>query len=131
VIDLIARDTTPHPPNQRPQRERQGIWNRQPRKTVLEELTDQNLRTISNPNIAYILLMIGWPESISSCLTRERSFRGVGGICLVLASSPCRRLPVITRDPADCARHCLFHLEMSSRATGSELAGIVSLLLGR
>jgi membrane-bound serine protease (ClpP class) len=105
-----------------------------PRKTVLEEgLRTKILRTISNPNIAYILLMIGLAGIYFELSHPGAVFPGVvGGICLVLAFFALQTLPVNYAGILLIALAIVFFiLEMKLTSYGMlSVAGIVSLLLG-
>jgi len=136
VIDLIARDTDDliRQINGRSVSGKGTLELDNPRKTVLEEgLRTKILRTISNPNIAYILLMIGLAGIYFELSHPGAIFPGVvGGICLVLAFFALQTLPVNYAGILLIALAIVFFiLEMKLTSYGMlSVAGIVSLLLG-
>ena len=105
-----------------------------PRKTVLEEtLRTKILKTISNPNIAYILLMIGLAGLYFEFSHPGAIFPGVvGGICLVLAFFAMQTLPVNYAGILLIVLAIIFFImEMKIASYGLlSVAGLVSLLLG-
>ena len=89
IIDLIAQDTDDliKQLNGR-EIENKGVLNlTDAKKVVLEEtLRTKILKTISNPNIAYILMMIGLAGLYFELSHPGAIFPGViGGIALILA----------------------------------------------
>ncbi len=105
-----------------------------PRKTVIEEtLRTKILKTISNPNIAYILLMIGLAGLYFEFSHPGAIFPGVvGGICLVLAFFAMQTLPVNYAGILLIVLAIIFFImEMKIASYGLlSVAGMVSLLLG-
>ncbi len=105
-----------------------------PRKTVIEEtLRTKILKTISNPNIAYILLMIGLAGLYFEFSHPGAIFPGVvGGICLVLAFFAMQTLPVNYAGVLLIVLAIIFFImEMKIASYGLlSVAGMVSLLLG-
>lgn len=104
------------------------------RRTVLEEdLRTKILKTISNPNIAYILLMIGLAGLYFELSHPGALFPGViGGICLVLAFFALQTLPVNYAGILLIVLAIIFFiLEMKIASYGLlSIAGVASLLLG-
>jgi membrane-bound serine protease (ClpP class) len=136
VIDLIARDTDDliRQVNGR-KLSGKGILELDPaRKTLLEEgLRTKILRTISNPNIAYLLLMIGLAGIYFELSHPGAIFPGVvGGICLVLAFFALQTLPVNYAGILLIVLAIIFFImEMKLTSYGLlSVAGVVSLLLG-
>jgi membrane-bound serine protease (ClpP class) len=105
-----------------------------PRKTVLEEtLRTKILKTISNPNIAYILLMIGLAGLYFEFSHPGAIFPGVvGGICLILAFFAMQTLPVNYAGILLIVLAIIFFImEIKIASYGLlSVAGLVSLLLG-
>ena len=105
-----------------------------PRKTYVEEtLRTRVLKTISNPNIAYILLMIGLAGLYFEFSHPGAIFPGVvGGICLVLAFFAMQTLPINYAGILLIALAIIFFImEMKIASYGLlSVAGMVSLLLG-
>jgi len=103
-------------------------------QVVIEEsLRTKILRTISNPNIAYLLLMIGLAGLYFELSHPGAVFPGVvGGICLVLAFFALQTLPVNYAGVLLIALAVVFFiLEMKLTSYGMlSVAGTVSLLLG-
>ena len=136
VIDLIARDTDDliRQINGRVVAGRGPLQLESPKKTVLEEdLRTKILKTISNPNIAYILLMIGLAGLYFEFSHPGAVFPGVvGGICLVLAFFALQTLPVNYAGIILIVLAIIFFImEMKIASYGLlSVAGIVSLLLG-
>ena len=136
VIDLIARDTDDliRQINGRRLTGKGSLELDNSRKTVLEEgLRTKILRTISNPNIAYILLMIGLAGIYFELSHPGAIFPGViGGICLVLAFFALQTLPVNYAGILLIVLAIIFFImEMKLTSYGLlSVAGIVSLLLG-
>jgi membrane-bound serine protease (ClpP class) len=136
VIDLIAQDTDDliRQINGRTIAGKGSLALDQPQTTVLEEgLRTKILRTISNPNIAYLLLMIGLAGIYFELSHPGAVFPGVvGGICLVLAFFALQTLPVNFAGILLIALAVIFFiLEMKLTSYGMlSVAGTVSLLLG-
>jgi membrane-bound serine protease (ClpP class) len=136
IIDLIAQDTDDLI-QQLDGRElkNKGVLNlADAKKVVLEEtLRTKILKTISNPNIAYILMMIGLAG-----LYFELSHPGVvlpgvvGSIALILAFYSFQTLPVNIAGVLLIVLALIFFImEMKIASYGLlSVAGIVSLLLG-
>ncbi len=100
---------------------------------IEESLRTKILRTISNPNIAYLLLMIGLAGLYFELSHPGAVFPGVvGGICLVLAFFALQTLPVNYAGVLLIALAVVFFiLEMKLTSYGMlSVAGTVSLLLG-
>jgi membrane-bound serine protease (ClpP class) len=104
------------------------------RKVAFEEgLRTRILKTISNPNIAYILMMIGLAGIYFELAHPGAIFPGVvGGICLVLAFFALQTLPVNYAGVLLIGLAIIFFiLELKVTSYGLlSLAGIASLLLG-
>ncbi len=104
------------------------------RQIVIEEgLRTKILRAISNPNIAYLLLMIGLAGLYFELAHPGAVFPGVvGGICLVLAFFALQTLPVNYAGILLIALSVIFFiLEMKLTSYGLlSVAGTISLLLG-
>jgi membrane-bound serine protease (ClpP class) len=105
-----------------------------PRTVVFEEgLRTRILRTISNPNIAYLLLMIGLAGLYFEFSHPGAIFPGViGAICLILAFFALQTLPVNYAGILLIVLAIIFFImEMKIASYGLlSVAGIVSLLLG-
>jgi membrane-bound serine protease (ClpP class) len=100
---------------------------------VEENLRTKVLKTLSDPNIAYILMMIGLAGLYFELSHPGAIFPGViGGICLVLAFFAFQTLPINYAGFLLIALAVVFFiLEMKVASFGLlSLAGIVSLLLG-
>jgi len=136
VIDLIARDTDDliRQLNGRVVAGKGTLRLESPRKTVIEEnLRTKILTAISNPNIAYLLLMIGLAGLYFEFSHPGAVFPGVvGGICLVLAFFALQTLPVNYAGILLIALAVIFFImEMKIASYGLlSVAGVVSLLLG-
>jgi membrane-bound serine protease (ClpP class) len=136
VIDLIAQDTDDliRQINGRSVAGKRALTLDNPRPIVLEEgLRTKVLRVISNPNIAYILLMIGLAGIYFELSHPGAIFPGVvGGICLVLAFFALQTLPVNYAGMLLIALAIIFFImEMKLTSYGLlSVAGTVSLLLG-
>jgi len=136
VIDLIAQDTDDliRQLNGRSVAGKGTLHLETPRKTVLEEdLRTKILKTISSPNIAYILLMLGLAGLYFEFSHPGAVFPGVvGGICLVLAFFALQTLPVNYAGIMLIALAIIFFImEMKIASYGLlSVAGIISLLLG-
>lgn len=136
IIDLIAQDTDDliKQLNGR-ELKGKGVLNlANPKKVVLEEtLRTKILKTISNPNIAYILMMIGLAGLYFELSHPGAIFPGViGGIALILAFFAMQTLPVNYAGILLIVLAIIFFImEMKITSYGLlSVAGIVSLLLG-
>ena len=136
IIDLIAKDTDDliRQLNGR-EIKNSGVLNLDDaRKFVLEEtLRTKILKTISNPNIAYILMMIGLAGLYFELSHPGAIFPGViGGISLILAFFALQTLPVNYAGILLIVLAIIFFImEMKITSYGLlSIAGIVSLLLG-
>ena len=136
IIDLIAKDTDDliQQLNGRELKDR-GVLNLDnAKKVVLEEtLRTKILKTISNPNIAYILMMIGLAGLYFELSHPGAIFPGViGGISLILAFFALQTLPVNYAGILLIVLAIIFFImEMKITSYGLlSVAGIVSLLLG-
>lgn len=136
IIDLIAQDTDDliKQLNGRELRDK-GVLNlANPKKVVLEEtLRTKILKTISNPNIAYILMMIGLAGLYFELSHPGAIFPGViGGIALILAFFAMQTLPVNYAGILLIVLAIIFFImEMKITSYGLlSVAGIVCLLLG-
>ena len=136
IIDLIAKDTDDliRQLNGRDIKN-SGVLNLDNvRKVVLEEtLRTKILKTISNPNIAYILMMIGLAGLYFELSHPGAIFPGViGGISLILAFFALQTLPVNYAGILLIVLAIIFFImEMKITSYGLlSIAGIVSLLLG-
>ena len=136
IIDLIATDTEDliRQLNGRQVKDRGKLELDQAKQIVLEEsLRSKILRTISNPNIAYILMMIGLAGLYFELSHPGAIFPGViGGIALILAFFAMQTLPVNYAGILLIALAIIFFImEMKITSYGLlSIAGIVSLLLG-
>jgi membrane-bound serine protease (ClpP class) len=136
VIDLIARDTDDllRQLNGRVVPGKGTLNLESPRKIVIEEsLRTKILKTVSNPNIAYLLLMIGLAGLYFEFSHPGAVFPGVvGGICLVLAFFALQTLPVNYAGILLIGLAIVFFiLEMKIASYGLlSVAGVISLLLG-
>jgi membrane-bound serine protease (ClpP class) len=136
VIDLIAPDTDDliRQINGRSLAGKGTLRLENPRTIVFEEgLRTKILRVVSNPNIAYLLLMIGLAGIYFELSHPGAIFPGVvGGICLVLAFFALQTLPVNYAGILLIALAVIFFiLEMKLTSYGMlSVAGTVSLLLG-
>ena len=136
IIDLIAQDTDDliKQLNGR-ELKNKGVLNlADAKKVVLEEtLRTKILKTISNPNIAYILMMIGLAGLYFELSHPGAIFPGViGGIALILAFFAMQTLPVNYAGILLIVLALIFFImEMKITSYGLlSVAGIVSLLLG-
>jgi membrane-bound serine protease (ClpP class) len=136
IIDLIAQNTDDliKQLNGRELKDI-GVLNlANPKKVVLEEtLRTKILKTISNPNIAYILMMIGLAGLYFELSHPGAIFPGViGGIALILAFFAMQTLPVNYAGILLIVLAIIFFImEMKITSYGLlSVAGIVSLLLG-
>ena len=136
IIDIVAsdRDDLIKQINGRTI-ENKGVLNlADARQVILEEsLRTKVLKTISDPNIAYILLMIGLAGLYFELSHPGAIFPGViGGISLILAFFALQTLPVnYAGILLILLAIVLFIMEMKITSYGLlSVAGIVSLLLG-
>jgi membrane-bound serine protease (ClpP class) len=136
IIDLIAENTDDliRQLNGRELKDR-GVLNlAEVKKVVIEEtLRTKILKTISNPNIAYILMMIGLAGLYFELSHPGAIFPGViGGIALILAFFAMQTLPVNYAGILLIILAIIFFImEMKITSYGLlSVAGIVSLLLG-
>jgi len=136
IIDLVAENTDDliRQLNGRELKDR-GVLNlAEVKKVVLEEtLRTKILKTISNPNIAYILMMIGLAGLYFELSHPGAIFPGViGGIALILAFFAMQTLPVNYAGILLIVLAIIFFImEMKITSYGLlSVAGIVSLLLG-
>ena len=136
IIDLIAKDTDDliRQINGRKIKDK-GVLDLDQANIVTVEptLRTKVLRTISNPNIAYILLMIGLAGLYFEFSHPGAIFPGViGGIALVLAFFALQTLPVNYAGILLIVLAIIFFImEMKITSYGLlSVAGIISLLLG-
>jgi len=105
-----------------------------PKQVVMKEtLRDKVLKTISNPNIAYILLLIGLAGLYFELSHPGAIFPGViGGIAIILAFFALQTLPVNYAGFLLIILSVVFFImEMKITSYGLlSVAGVVSLLLG-
>jgi membrane-bound serine protease (ClpP class) len=102
-------------------------------KRVREDFRTKVLKTISNPNIAYILLMLGLAGLYFELSHPGAIFPGViGGICLILAFFAMQTLPVnYAGILLILLAIVLFIMEMKITSYGLlSVAGIVAMALG-
>jgi membrane-bound serine protease (ClpP class) len=136
IIDLIAKDTDDliRQLNGREIKDKGVLALDNVKKVVLEEtLRTKILKTISNPNIAYILMMIGLAGLYFELSHPGAIFPGViGGIALILAFFALQTLPVNYAGILLIVLAIIFFImEMKIASYGLlSVAGIVSLLLG-
>ncbi len=136
VIDLIAKDTDEliRKINGRDIKNKARLKLADAEKIVLSEnLRDKILRTISDPNIAFILLMIGLAGLYFELSHPGAIFPGViGGISIILAFFALQTLPINTAGILLILLAIVFFiLEMKIASYGLlSLAGIVTLVLG-
>ncbi len=136
IIDLIAKNTDDliRQLNGRKLKDRGVLKLDDVKKVVLEEtLRTKILNTISNPNIAYILMMIGLAGLYFELSHPGAIFPGViGGISLILAFFALQTLPVNYAGVLLIVLAIIFFImEMKIASYGLlSVAGIVSLLLG-
>lgn len=100
---------------------------------IKESFRTKVLKTISNPNIAYILLMIGLAGLYFELSHPGAIFPGVvGGIALILAFFSLQTLPVNTAGVLLILLSIVFFiLELKVTSYGMlSVAGVISLLLG-
>jgi membrane-bound serine protease (ClpP class) len=136
IIDLIAQDTDDliQQLNGR-EIKGKGVLKLAGAKKVfhVETLRTKILKTISNPNIAYILMMIGLAGLYFELSHPGAIFPGViGGISLILAFFALQALPINYAGVLLIALAIIFFImEMKITSYGLlSVAGIVSLLLG-
>jgi membrane-bound serine protease (ClpP class) len=136
IIDLIAKDTDDLI-RQLEGRKIKGkgviTLDKAEKVIVKPSLRTKILKTISNPNIAYILLMIGFAGLYFELSHPGAIFPGViGGIALVLAFFALQTLPVNYAGILLIILAIIFFImEMKISSYGLlSVAGIVSLLLG-
>jgi membrane-bound serine protease (ClpP class) len=136
IIDLIAEDTADliQQLNGREIKEK-GVLKLDKSERVIVEptLRTKILKTISDPNIAYILLMIGLAGLYFELSHPGAIFPGViGGIALVLAFFALQTLPVNYAGILLIVLAIIFFImEMKITSYGLlSVAGIISLLLG-
>lgn len=136
IIDLIAQDTDDliKQLNGREIKNKGKLDLADAKKVVFEEtLRTKILKTISNPNIAYILMMIGLAGLYFELSHPGAIFPGViGGIALILAFFALQTLPVNYAGILLIVLAIIFFImEMKITSYGLlSVAGIVSLLLG-
>ncbi len=136
IIDLIAKDTDDllQQINGREVQDKGVLALDDVKKVVLEEtLRTKILKTISNPNIAYILMMIGLAGLYFELSHPGAIFPGViGAICLILAFFAMQTLPVNYAGILLIVLAIIFFImEMKIASYGLlSVAGIVALLLG-
>jgi membrane-bound serine protease (ClpP class) len=136
IIDLIARDTDDLIKQlDGRELEGKGKLNLANATKVLHEetLRTKILKTISNPNIAYILMMIGLAGLYFELSHPGAIFPGViGGIALILAFFALQTLPINYAGALLIVLAIIFFImEMKITSYGLlSVAGIVSLLLG-
>lgn len=136
IIDIIAKDIDDliQQINGRTVNDKGEIKLDNPTKKTLEEtLRTKILKTISNPNIAYVLMMIGLAGLYFELSHPGAIFPGViGGICLVLAFFAMQTLPVNYAGILLIILAIIFFImEMKITSYGLlSIAGVVSLLLG-
>ena len=102
-------------------------------KVIEESFRTKILKTISNPNLAYILLMIGLAGLYFELSHPGAIFPGVvGGICIILAFFALQTLPINYAGVLLILLAIVFFImEMKITSYGLlSVAGIVSLLLG-
>ena len=136
VIDIVAKDLDDliQQMNGRKLKDKGVLVLEQVRfKRLKESLRTKILKTISNPNIAYILLMIGLAGLYFELSHPGSIFPGViGGIAIILAFFALQTLPVNYAGILLILLAIVFFiLEMKVTSYGMlSVAGIVSLLLG-
>jgi membrane-bound serine protease (ClpP class) len=136
IIDLIARDTADliRQLNGREIKDKGTLNLTDARTKILEEsFRTKVLKTISDPNIAYILLMLGLAGLYFELSHPGAVFPGViGGICIVLAFFAMQALPINYAGVLLILLAIVFFImEMKITSYGLlSVAGIVSLMLG-
>ena len=136
IIDLIAKDTDDliRQLNGRKMKNKGVLMLDKAQKVIVKpSLRIKILKTISNPNIAYILLMLGFAGLYFELSHPGAIFPGViGGIALVLAFFALQTLPVNYAGILLIVLAIIFFImEMKITSYGLlSVAGIISLLLG-
>ena len=136
IIDLIAKDTDDliRQLNGRKMKNKGVLMLDKAQKVIVKpSLRTKILKTISNPNIAYILLMLGFAGLYFELSHPGAIFPGViGGIALVLAFFALQTLPVNYAGILLIVLAIIFFImEMKITSYGLlSVAGIISLLLG-
>jgi membrane-bound serine protease (ClpP class) len=136
IIDLIAKDTDDLIRQLKGRKmKNKGVLTLDKAQKVIVKpsLRTKILKTISNPNIAYILLMLGFAGLYFELSHPGAIFPGViGGIALVLAFFALQTLPVNYAGILLIVLAIIFFImEMKITSYGLlSVAGIVSLLLG-
>jgi membrane-bound serine protease (ClpP class) len=136
IIDIIAKDIDDliRQINGRKVKDKGEIKLDNPAKKRLEEtLRTKILKTISDPNIAYILMMMGLAGLYFELSHPGAIFPGVvGGICIILAFFAMQTLPVNYAGILLIILAIIFFImEMKIASYGLlSIAGVISLLLG-
>ena len=136
IIDLIAKDTDDliRQLNGRKMKNKGVLTLDKAQKVIIKpSLRTKILNAISNPNIAYILLMIGFAGLYFELSHPGAIFPGViGGIALILAFFALQTLPVNYAGILLIILAIIFFImEMKITSYGLlSVAGIISLLLG-
>ncbi|MFH1102932.1 MAG: nodulation protein NfeD [Pseudomonadota bacterium] len=136
IIDIIAKDTDDliRKLNGWEVKEKRKLKLSSYQKIIIKEsLRTKILKTISNPNIAYILMMIGLAGLYFELSHPGVVFPGViGGICIILAFFAFQTLPVNYAGVLLILLSIIFFImEMKIASYGLlSIAGILSLLLG-
>ncbi len=136
IIDLIAKDTDDliRQLNGRKMKNKGVLTLDKAQKVIIKpSLRTKILNAISNPNIAYILLMLGFAGLYFELSHPGAIFPGViGGIALVLAFFALQTLPVNYAGILLIVLAVIFFImEMKITSYGLlSVAGIISLLLG-
>ena len=136
IIDLIAKDTDDliRQLNGRKMKNKGVLTLDKAQKVIIKpSLRTKILNAISNPNIAYILLMIGFAGLYFELSHPGAIFPGViGGIALILAFFALQTLPVNYAGILLIILAIIFFImEMKISSYGLlSVAGIISLLLG-
>ncbi len=136
IIDLIAKDTDDliRQLNGRKMKNKGVLTLDKAQKVIIKpSLRTKILNAISNPNIAYILLMIGFAGLYFELSHPGAIFPGVvGGIALILAFFALQTLPVNYAGILLIILAVIFFImEMKITSYGLlSVAGIISLLLG-
>jgi len=136
IIDLVARDVDDliEKINGRKVGEKATLALDASRRVIIEEtLRDKILKTISDPDIAYILMMIGLAGLYFEFSHPGAVFPGViGGLSLILAFFAFNTLPVNAAGVLLIALALiLFIMEMKISSYGLlSVAGVLALLLG-
>ena len=136
IIDMVAKDRADliRQLNGREIKDKGKLDLAQATEKVIEEsFRTKILKTISNPNIAYILLLIGLAGLYFELSHPGAIFPGVvGGICIILAFFALQTLPINYAGILLILLAVVFFImEMKITSYGLlSVAGIVSLLLG-